>query len=65
MKYKYRKCFLEYMNFKDDLIESKCLCCNSNYQQKLKERFFNTYKFFNHGTNKFIYGCEKNIFINI
>ena len=35
---------LEYTNFKDDLIEYKCLCCNKNYQQnfdeKLKERFF-------------------------
>ena len=26
-------CFLEYTNFKDDLIEHKCLCCNKNYQQ--------------------------------
>ena len=34
------------------------LCCNKNYQQKfdekLKERFFNTYKFSNHDKNKFI-----------
>ena len=40
------------MNFKDDLIEYKCLCCNNNYQQKfdekLQERFFNTYIFWNH-----------------
>ena len=39
-------CFLEYANFKDDLIEYKCSCCNKNYQQKfdekLKERFLNT-----------------------
>ena len=46
------------MNFKDDLIEYKCLCCNNNYQQKfdekLKARFFNTYKFSNHDKNKFI-----------
>ena len=26
-------CFLEYTDFKDDLIEYKCLCCNKNYQQ--------------------------------
>ena len=26
--------FLEYTNFKDDLIKYKCLCCNKNYQQK-------------------------------
>ena len=46
------------MNFKDDLLEYKCLCCNKNYQhkfdEKLKERFFNTYKFSNHDNNKFI-----------
>ena len=23
---------LEYANFKDDLIEYKCLCCNKNHQ---------------------------------
>ena len=44
---KYCDCFLEYKNFKDDLIEYKCLCCNKNYQhkfdEKLKERVFNTY----------------------
>ena len=32
IKYKYCDCFLEYINFKDDLIEYKCLCCNKNYQ---------------------------------
>ena len=46
------------MNFKDDLIEYKCLCCNKKYQHKFdeksKERFFNTYKFSNHKNNKFI-----------
>ena len=34
IKYKYCHCFLEYTDFKDGLIESKCLCCNKNYQQK-------------------------------
>ena len=46
VKYKYCDFFLESTNFKDDLIECKCLCCNKNYQQKfdekLKEQFFNT-----------------------
>ena len=32
IKYKYWDCFLEYTNFKDDLIEYKCLCCNKSYQ---------------------------------
>ena len=58
IKYKYCDCFLQYTNFKDDLIKYKCLCCNKNYQhkfdEKLKERFFNTYKFSNHNNNKFI-----------
>ena len=50
--------FLEYTNFKDNLIECKYLCCNKNYQQKfdekLKEGFLNTYKYHNHDSNKFI-----------
>ena len=58
IKYKYCVCFLEYTSFKDDLIEYKCLCCNKNYQhkfdEKLKEQFFNKYKFSNHDNNKFI-----------
>ena len=53
IKYKYWNCFLEYTNFKDDLTEYKCLCCNKNYQrkfdEKLMEQFFNAYKFSNHG----------------
>ena len=29
--------FFEYANFKADLIEYKCVCCNKNYQQKFDE----------------------------
>ena len=65
-KYKYCDCFLEYTNFKDDLIEYKCSCCNRNYQykfhKKLKERFFNTYKFSTHNNNKFILLLRKGIY---
>ena len=32
-------CFLEYTNFKDDLIKCKCLSCNKNYQQKFDKKF--------------------------
>ena len=39
IKCKYLDCFLEYSNFKDDLIEYKCLCCNKNYQYKFVECF--------------------------
>ena len=35
IKYKYCDCFLEYTNFKHDLIEHKCLCCNKNHQHKV------------------------------
>ena len=31
IKYKHWDCFLEYTNFKDNLIEYKCLCCIKNY----------------------------------
>ena len=55
-KYNYWDCFLEYINFKDDLKEYKCLSCNKNYQQKfnekLKEQLFNTYKFSYQDNNK-------------
>ena len=65
-KYKYCDCFLEYRNFKDGLIEYKCLCCNKSYQrkfdEKLKERFFNTYKLSKHDNNKFILLLRKGVF---
>ena len=58
IKYKYCNYFLEYTSFKDNLIEYKCLCCSKNYEnkfeEKLKERSFNTYKFSNQDNNKFI-----------
>ena len=38
IKHKYCNCFLEYTNFKNDLIEYKCLICNKNYQQKFDEK---------------------------
>ena len=56
---KYCDCFLEYTNFKDDLIEYKRLCCNKNDQnkcdEKLEERFFNIYRSSNHDNNKFVF----------
>ena len=36
--YKYCDGFLEYTNFKDDLIECKCSICNKNCQIKLGEK---------------------------
>ena len=66
IKYKYCNSFLKYTNFKDDLIEQKCLYCNKKHQQKfderLKERFSNTYKLSNHGKNKFILLLWKSVY---
>ena len=66
IKYKDYDCFLEYTNFKDDLIEHKYLICNKNWKikfdEKLKERFFNTYKFSNHDNNKFILLLPKDVY---
>ena len=46
IKYKNCESFVEYTNFKDNLIKYKSLCCNKNYQKKLDENlkklFFNT-----------------------
>ena len=38
IKYKHCDCFLEHANFKDDLIEYKCLSCNKIYQRKFDEK---------------------------
>ena len=48
------------------LIEPKCSCCNKIYQQKfdekLKEQFFNIYKFPNHNNNDFSLLLQKGIY---
>ena len=66
IKYEYCYCFLQYIDFKDDLTEYKCLRCNKNYQckfdKKLKERFFNTYKFSSHDNNKFILFLRRGVY---
>ena len=54
------------MNFKDDLIEYKCLLCCKNCQrkfdEKLREQFFNIYMFSNHDNNKFILLLRKGVY---
>ena len=66
IKYKYCDCFLEYMNFKDYLTKYKCSSCNKNYQHKfdkrLREWFFNIYKFSNCGNDKFILLLRKVVY---
>ena len=61
IKCKYCDCFLEYKNFKDDLIQYNCLYCNK-FPVKLKERFFNTCKFSNSDNNKFILLLRKGVY---
>ena len=45
---------------------SKCLCCNNNQQknvdEKLKNRFANTYKFSKRDINKFILFLQKGVY---
>ena len=58
-------CFLEYTNFKDDLIEYKCLCSNKNYQQvwrKSKGAIFKYIQITNHD-NKFILLLQEGIYL--
>ena len=61
---KYCDCFLEYTNFKDE-YKYKCLYCDKNDQHKfdemLKERFFNAYKFSNLNNKKFILLLRKGV----
>ena len=66
IKYKCCNSFLEYRIFKDDLIEYKYLFCNKNYQldEKVKERFFNTYNFSNYSSKKFISLLQKGVYPN-
>ena len=43
IKYKDCDCFLEYSNFKDNLLEYKCLYCNKNYQKMFDENLKNNF----------------------
>ena len=66
IKYKYCNFFLKNTNFKDNLIEYKCSIFCKNFQrkldEKLKERFFNTYKFFSQDNDKFIFLLRKGVY---
>ena len=57
--------FFEYKNLKCNLTEYKCLCCSKNYKAKfnenLKKRFFDKYKFCNHDINVFILLLQKGV----
>ena len=59
--------FPEYINYENGLIEYKCFCCNKNFfthnfDEKLTERFFNTYTFSNNDNNNFILLIRKGVY---
>ena len=51
----------EYTNVKDYLILYKCLCCNK-FDENLKKRFANTFKFCSHDISKFILLLQKGLY---
>ena len=59
-------CFLEYENVKENSVKYKCLSCNKDYSNKfddkLKKRFKNTFKFSNNDINKFILLLRKGVY---
>ena len=59
-------CSLEYESVKDNLIKYKCLSCNKGYSnkldEKLKNRFKNTFNFSNNDINKFILLLRKGVY---
>ena len=59
---KYRKCywFFEYPKVQDDLILCKCLYCNRNYDDVLKNRFVDTYNILRISTSLFC--CCRKVF---
>ena len=61
--------FFEYTNIKNNWIEYRywCLYCNEIYQktfdENVKKRFANTYKFANHDINKFILLLGRSVYL--
>ena len=59
------KIFLEYESVEDNSIKFKCIFCNKNYSNKfdeqLKTRFKNTFKFSNNDNNKSILLLTKGV----
>ena len=64
--YEVYDCFLEYPNFKDNLLEYKCLFCNKNHQKyvwcKVNGTIFNIYMFSNQDNDKFLLLLWKDIY---
>ena len=58
--------FIEYKSVKDNLIKYDCLSCNEDYSnkfdEKLKRRFKNIFKFSDNDINKFILLLRKCVY---
>ena len=59
-------CFLQHQSIKNNLIKYKWLSCNKNYSSKydeeLKKKFKNTFKFSNNDINKFVLLLRKGVY---
>ena len=57
-------CFLEYKNFRDDLIEHVYAVTKliNKFDEKLKEQFLNSFKCSNYDNNKFILLLQKGFY---
>ena len=59
--------FLEYQSVKDNLIKQKWLSCNKDYSnkfnEKLKKRFKNTFRFSDNDINKFTLIQRKRVYL--
>ena len=66
IKCKECNCFFENERVNNDFIEYKCLSCNKDYSikinEKLKDRFKNTFKLSNDDINKFILLLRKGVY---
>ena len=68
-KIKCKECnyFFEYERVNNDFIENKCLSCDKDYSikinEKLKDRFKNTFKLSNDDINKFILLLRKGVYL--
>ena len=63
---KYCDCYLECESVKDNLVKYKCLSCNKDYSNKLKEKFKkwfkNTFKFSYNDIKKFVLLLRKGVY---
>ena len=62
LKIQYNKCCLEYTDFKDGLIEFKCLICKKKIDESLKKQLVNAYNFPSQNISKVILLLQKGFY---